>query len=1122
MKNLQILLNELRKLGVQIQLVDSQLKINAPTGVLTPAYLDQIRDNKAAIIAYLGEVRKEIYQPIPRVAPMESYELSNSQKRVWVVSQFNEQSVAYNISAIYRMKGILDTNALSVAIHRLVERHESLRTVFVLRDGEPRQRIQSVQEANIKLVLHDFSDKADAENMALDTASQISMQQFDLENGPLFRLEIFRITDTVSILLCSMHHIISDEWSMQVMVREINLLYNTVVEGKEVHLPELSIQYKDYAAWQQQELAGEQFKAHRAYWLSHFEGDLPVLELPTDYNRPAMLKHQGAYLRHRFTASQTAGFQQLLKEKQATLFMGVMALVNILLYRYSGQSDLIIGTPVAGREHPDLEEQVGFYVNTLAFRNNIVAEDSFVKVLEHTRQTTMQGFTHQGYPFDLLIDELGLKRDLSRSPMFDVMVVWHSGGQDSKADLALKGMQAERLQLGDVVSKFDLTFYFDKNDDGLQLHIEYNTVLYHPSRIERMAAHLHCLLDQILQSPEMSVGELNYIPSEEQHLLLHVFNATAKDRGLKKQHLVSCFEQQVSLHPDETAFVSGEKTFSFRELDRLSNQLANRLQRSHGINGNPLIGISTARNEYLVIGILGILKAGAGYVPLDPAYPADRLDYIIEDSGLQLILADDTTSGYEGKVPVLDLSDEETLKGYADTAVAAAYQQEDIAYVIYTSGSTGRPKGVLVRQAGVVNVLGFIKEQLGISMADRWVAITTYTFDMSVVELLLPLTMGCRLIVAGNNECNMPDLLGALLETSEATVLQATPGMWNLLLESGWKGRKGLQVISGGEAMSEGLARQLLERTGRVWNMYGPTETTIFSTALEITRPDQAHLIGKPVTNTQLYILDARQQLQPVGIPGELCIAGDGLARGYLNNDLLTSDRFIPNPYGEGKLYRTGDIASWTATGEVTFYGRRDNQVKIRGYRIELGEIEESLLASGLLRQAVVTVYQNGAEKALVAYYTADNTVAVTALRSWLQNRLPQYMVPAYFMELTQFPLTSNGKVNRKALPVPQAQRQVFRAPVTDTEQALARIWEEVLGNGRVGLDDNFFEIGGHSLKVIQVNSRILRELSVKLNLEDLFVNPLLSQLSDKIDMLLWINNPVAADLSGNTDEIFL
>ncbi|MGM1428283.1 condensation domain-containing protein, partial [Sphingobacterium lactis] len=529
MRKLQILLNELRKLRVQIRLVDDQLKINAPNGVLTPTHLKNIKENKAEIIAYLSSASKEIYRPIRRVSEMENYALSNSQKRLWVLSQFDGQSVAYNISSLYRMKGLLNTNALTIAINHLVERHESLRTVFVLDDGEPRQSIKSIEEAGIELVIHDLRSVPEAEYHALNNAKEISMEQFDLENGPLFRVEIFQVSDSVSILLCAIHHIISDEWSMQVMVREIKRFYNAVVDGKDIDLRELPIQYKDYAAWQQEEIADDKMKEHKDYWLSHFRGELPVLNLTTDYSRPVISTHKGAYLRRKCAPAQFHKFQQLLQQMQATVFMGVISLVNILLYRYSGQSDLIIGTPIAGREHPDLDEQIGFYVNTLAFRNKINTNDSFLDVLEHAKQIIIQGFNHQSYPFDLLVDELGIKRDPVRSPLFDVMVVLHGAGENSTENLAFKGIEFERIQLEDVVSKFDLTFYFEKCNDALQIEIEYNTDIFNRTRIERMMDHLQALLEQLLKSPDTAVGKLDFIPSKERQLLLEAFNDTHRE-----------------------------------------------------------------------------------------------------------------------------------------------------------------------------------------------------------------------------------------------------------------------------------------------------------------------------------------------------------------------------------------------------------------------------------------------------------------------------------------------------------------------------------------------------------------------------------------------------------------
>lgn len=1117
----ETLLNELRKLGVQLQLVDDQLKVNAPAGKLTPDYIGQIKENRTAIVTYLKQLRSESYQPIPRVPDRDSYVLSNAQKRLWLLSQLGEQSVAYNIPSLYKLEGDLDATALGTAFRILSERHESLRTVFLQTEEEPGQRILPAAGAAIEMLVHDFSKSENPAGEAYAYAMELLKRPFDLEAGPLVAVELLKTGAQEYLFICSIHHIISDEWSVEVMVREINTIYNALVAGEKVSLSPLSIQYRDYTAWQQRELKSARLQADRAYWLSRFSGELPLLELPADYRRPPMHQHHGAMLRWQFPAAVSEEFRQLLQQQQATLFMGVMALVNVLLYRYTGQTDIILGSPVAGRDHPDLEDQIGFYVNTLAFRNQINAGDTFLKVLAAVRDNTMEGFSHQAYPFDLLVDELDIKRDLSRSPLFDVMVVWQNVPHSEASGISLAGIRAERLHLQDIVSKFDLTLFFEKNTEGLQVLFEYNSDIYSAARMEQMARHLQGLMEAVVSHSAKPVATLNYLSAGERGLL-ETFNETAVEWPVPAKDLVSCFERRVEMYAEQTALITQENVLSYKELNARANQLAYRLRTVYGVSGNELIGISTDRNEYLLIGILGILKAGAAYVPIDPEYPVDRIRYIVENSGLKLVLTDSEITDAEEDVELVYIPGELQEAWEASAEASVTPKENDIAYVIYTSGSTGKPKGVLIRHSSAVNVLRSVADKLQLTPADRWVAITTYTFDMSVVEMFAPLLSGGCVILAGKQEINNPDALATLLEDHAATVLQATPGMWNLLTESGWKGRKELQVISGGEAMSETLIRRLLALTGRVWNMYGPTETTVYSTALELTSVSQVNLIGRPVANTQVYILDQKLQLQPVGVPGELCIGGDGVAAGYLNNEVLTADRFIANPYGEGLLYRTGDIARWHYTGDIEYQGRRDNQVKIRGYRIELGEIESALISSGLVSQAVVITVGEGAERALSAYYTIEKEAPVAQIRSYLQSRLPHYMVPAYFTELPELPLTSNGKIDRKSLPQPNQQTRRYRAPETGTEQMLAGIWAGVLGCEQVGLDDNFFEIGGNSLKAMQVISKIFREHSVKLDLRDLFANAVLSAFVEKVEIMMWINGPVTTDLSSNTDEIIL
>jgi tyrocidine synthetase III len=1079
LKAIQVIHKIFKSLSVKLELGDMFMR----------PVLSQLAD-------FVSKTRGDVYQPIPLAPEMDTYPLSNSQRRLWVISQLHDQSVAYNIPAFYKLHGAVDTAALAGAFRTLVTRHESLRTVFTLSEAEPRQKVLRTEDAGIELIIRDLRTAEAPEEQAKIFIQQVVDHTFDLEHGPLFKAELLQIADQEFMLVWCIHHIISDEWSTRVMIREIITLYNALHNNTEPGLRGFNIQYKDYAAWQQQELSGKVFASHRQYWLSRLSGDLPLLELPSDYKRPPVKQYNGAIVRSGFTPAQSEKFQQLLVEKSCTSFIGTLALVNVLLHRYSGQSDLIVGTPVAGREHPDLEDQIGYYLNTLALRNKISDDEPFSFILDHVRENTMEAFRHQAYPFDLLVDELGLRRDLSRSPLFDVLVVWMSGMEDEADELSLKDIEIEGLPWKNTISKFDMSFFFHKTSTGIQFLIEYNTDIYKAERVENIARHLRQLMEAVIAQPETSIASLRNLNAEEQDKVLYTFNQTATEWQVPAMDLVSCFEQQARIHGDKTALISQGKTFSYEDLNRSATLVAAYLRKEYGVNSNELIGISTARNEYLLIGILGILKAGAAYVPIDPDYPVDRSRYIVENSGLKILLTDKRTTGADLPVTAVMIADQSLYNGELSAMPAQAPKEDDIAYIIYTSGSTGKPKGVRVKHAAAVNVIHSVAAQLQLTPADRWVAITTYTFDMSVVEMFTPLLTGGCVILAGKDEVNNPDTLSSLLEDQAATVLQATPGMWNVLIESGWKGRQQLQVISGGEAMSETLISRLLALTGKVWNMYGPTETTVYSTALHVTSTAQVNLIGRPIANTQVYILDERLQPQPIGVPGELCIGGQGVAAGYLNNETLTADRFVANPYGPGVLYRTGDIARWHSTGDIEYQGRRDNQVKVRGYRIELGEIESSLLSSGLVSQAVVIVVGEGVEKTLAAYYVAVKEASASLLRSYLQSKLPNYMVPVHYIELRELPLTANGKIDRKALPQPNQQARHYKAPETETEKRLAAIWTSVLACDQVGLDDNFFETGGSSLKAMQLISRISQELDVKLPFSRIMQYPTIKALA--------------------------
>ncbi|MCT1526866.1 amino acid adenylation domain-containing protein, partial [Sphingobacterium hotanense] len=1043
---------------------------------------------------YVSTKSTESYFAIPKVEFRDSYPVSNSQKRLWILSQIPEQSVAYNIVPMYKIQGLLDIAALAGAFQLLSERHESLRTVFFSKDGEIRQRILPIDHPGSGLVLRSFNGP-DAEVQAYEHATKIASEPLDLINGPLVKTELLKIAKNEYLLVWCIHHIISDEWSMGVMVREIINAYNALSEGKEPEFMKLPIQYKDYAVWQQTMLLDESFTSHRKFWLSQFEGELPVLELPTDYTRRVEKRYQGAKLHSSFTKSDSKAFLQLTRNKDLTPFMGLLALVKTLLFRYSGQGDMIIGTPVAGRDHPNLESQIGYYLNTLALRSQIIGEDTFMELMDRIRTTTISAFAHKAYPFDLLIEDLQVRSTPGRSPLFDTMVVWQTGVQTDEAEPTLDDVEIQRVNLSNAIAKFDLTFFFEINEDIINFQIEYDTDLFREERIELMAEHFKGILKSILQSPKSAIKNLRYLSDKEENLILHSFNNTDKNWMLTGNDLVSCFERQASIDPDKTALVCGEKTISFGELNLLSNRLANRLLSSHGLKRNQLIGISTARNEYLLISILGVLKAGGGYVPLDPTYPTERVDYIIKNSRLLLILTDDDREYAEATS--LNLSLTETLKGYETTGSLIVREPEDIAYVIYTSGSTGLPKGVIIQHKAILNYIYWSNNfYFNSGLPYVFPVFTSISFDLTITSLLGGLYRGDTVVLYP--ETNLEEVLGQMFRSLDFNAIKITPAHIELLHSIGVNLKHLDVIIVGGEELTDSHVERLMSITrsdALIFNEYGPTEATVGCVATQVTDVTRTHEIGTPIANTKIYILDERQELLPIGVRGELCVTGDCVALGYLNDDQLTDERFIPNAFGQGKLYRTGDIASWTADGNIIFYGRKDNQVKIRGYRIETGEIEGKLVSSGLVREVTVIVYHKEDEKSLAAYYTADTTVATDILRGFLHSCLPQYMIPTFFRQLEKMPLTNNGKIDRNLLPSPISQSKVYRTAGTFIERTIARIWEEVLNRRPIGLDDNFFEIGGQSLKALQVIHGIYSELSVKLNLRDLFLCPVLSQL---------------------------
>jgi len=1011
-----------------------------------------------------------------------AFALSFSQQRLWFLEQLQPGTAAYNLSGAVRLVGQLDVDALRKTLSALVARHEVLRTTFATVDGAPVQLVAA--QSSVALPLEDFSREAQADrDRALDAVLADEAQRlFDLERGPLFRARLYRLGEQDHVLQVSLHHIIADGWSLGVLVRDLGLLYAGYASGQEPSLPELPIQYADYAAWQREQLQSQTLQESVGYWRGKLAG-LATLELPTDHPRPAAPTFEGALHTFLVPASLASRLIELGREEGATLFMTLLASFSVLLSRYSGQLDVVVGSPIAGRGRAELEPLIGFFVNNLVLRTDLTGAPSFRALLRRVRRTALEAYTHQDVPFERLVEELHPQRDPGRNPLFQVML----GLQNTPyQELVLPRLSLSPLEVARRAAAFDLTLQVLETKAGLRCSLEYATDLFEAETIERMAGHLVQLLSAAVQDPELGVAELPLLTPAE---LSRVAEWNATESGYPKARLHELIWEQAGREPERVAVECQGRTLRYRELLGRADSLATRL-RGLGVGPGVLVGIYMERSAELLVAVLAVLRAGGAYVPLDPSYPLDRLEYMVQDSGLQVLLSQrELSAGAPKGVATLVEVDAESCSGGGAEALEGGGDAEDLAYVIYTSGSTGKPKGVAVTHRALVNLLASMRREPGLAREDVLLSVTTLSFDIAGLELYLPLLVGARVLLATREEASDGARLRDLLAGSGATAMQATPATWRLLLESGWKGDGRLKILCGGEALSRELAEALLSRGSEVWNVYGPTETTIWSSVWRV-EPQRPVTIGRPIANTRMYVLDAGRRLQPVGIPGELYIGGDGLARGYWQRPELTAERFVPDPFRPGgRLYRTGDLARWLPDGCLDCLGRLDHQVKVRGFRIELGEIEAALQSSPGVEAAVVLAPSGlGVERQLVAYlaHGAAAQPNVTELRAHLKRTLPVYMVPSSFVFVDKLPLTPNGKLDRQALAGMDAgggrQREAFVAPRTPMEIFIADVWKQVLGVERVGLRDNFFDLGGHSLLAMRTLAPIEKRVGRRIN----------------------------------------
>ncbi|HEU4559547.1 MAG TPA: amino acid adenylation domain-containing protein, partial [Longimicrobium sp.] len=1062
-----------------------------PTVAELAARVDALRQGGSHVLPPVVPVDRD--RPLP---------LSFAQERLWFLDRLDGGSAAYNLPAALRFIGALDAGALERALGEIVRRHESLRTVFREVDGGAVQVI--VPFAGFALPIDDLSGLSEAarETEVRRRAAEDAARPFDLASGPLFRAALLRVADEEHVLLLCIHHIVSDGWSSGVLLRELSTLYVAYRDGSDSPLAELPVQYADFSVWQREQLRGEGLDRQIGYWKERLAGAPALLELPTDRPRPPVQSHRGAREMFDMPRALLDRLQALGRSEGATLYMVLLGAFQLLLSKYSGSEDIVVGSPIAGRTRREVEELIGFFANTLVLRTDLSADPTFRELLARVREGTLGAYEHQEVPFERLVAELQPERSLSHSPLFQVMFTLQNADRSGSG---LAGLRMEGVGAEVETTRFDLSLTAIPHDDGVRGVLEYSTALFDRSTVQRMLGNLARVLEQVTADADARLSQLELLGPAERARVLEEWNRTTAEYPADRC-IHELFEAQAERTPGAVAVVFEGEELTYAELNRLANRLAHNL-RERGVGPDIRVGICVDRGLEMVVGLLGVLKAGGAYVPLDPGQPAERLAYMLADSAPAAVLTQRELRDRVGQtdVPVIELA--AAAPEWADHPVTnparGALTAAHLAYVIYTSGSTGRPKGVAVPHRGVVNLLGSMRETVGMEPADRVLAVTTYAFDISVLEIFLPLLHGARTIVLPRERTGDPAALAEAVHAYAPTVMQATPATWRMLVQAGWEGAPELRALCGGEALPAELASALRSRVSALWNVYGPTETTIWSTA-EAVRGDAVSAnvpIGRPVANTRVYILAEGGKPVPVGVAGELYIGGTGVVRGYLGRPELTAERFVADPFSGdagARLYRTGDLARWRPDGTIEFLGRTDFQVKVRGFRIELGEIEARLAEHADVREAVVLAREDvPGDVRLVAYVVGD--ADAESLRAHLSTALPEYMVPAAYVPLDALPLTPNGKLDRKALPAPEggayASRE-YEAPLGEVEEALAEIWAELLRVERVGRWDNFFKLGGHSLLAVQVISRVRQVLGLEVALGEMFTQPVLADFA--------------------------
>jgi len=1113
MTNAAELLTRLRAIGVQLNLENETIRLNAPKGALTPALQADLKANKPELLELLRAARQNGRQGaaglVPRVARQELLPLSFAQQRLWFMQQMDPASTAYNLLSAIRLEGNPDADLLERSLHRIILRHEDLRTSFVQYDGSPYTQIADGSGWRMYRFVLDRQANESLEQAVSRFADERTNRPFDLEQGPLLRAYLLRSGEDESILLLSMHHIVSDGWSMGVLVRELAENYRAFRAEESPRITDLPVQYVDYSVWQREWLATGVLERQMQYWRKHLEGAPPVVLFPPDHARSSAADVRSRRRKLVLPADMVERLQAFGRAHDATLFMTMLSAFMLLLSRYSGLQDVVVGSASANRSRAEVSELIGFFVNNLVLRAKVEDNITFLELLQRVRESTLGAYENQDVPFDHLVRELQTDRNPEYTPLFQTMFILQNFPLD---ELELPELTVSPLEIDASTARFDLTVEIYPYRKELLVYFDYRIDLYDDATIAELQRSFGHVLEFVTANAGAPLASVPLLPESAKEELLN-FGNPAPVALPSGSLLLDAFKSVVNETPAKIAVRAGTQSLTYAELNQSADKLAGRLCRA-GTSPGSLVPVCLNRSTELLVALLAVLKAGAAYVPLDPASPKHRITAILDDIQPSVLVSETSLlpllERYQPQCLVLD---GDVPAGSEETAASPveAPAPDSLAYVIFTSGSTGKPKGVEISHGALANFLDSMRQEPGFTSHDRILAVTTVSFDIAGLELFLPLYVGGEVIIAlapGDLPTLLDDLVGV-----RPTVMQATPALWQMLIGSGWEGDAALTALCGGEALSPTLAAALLSRVKALWNMYGPTETTVWSSVLRVNSATGTSIpLGGPIQNTRFYVLDSRQEPVPFGVVGELYIGGDGLAQGYFQRPELTADRFIVAPFGKAeRLYRTGDLVRRRRDGTIEFLGRADFQVKLRGFRIELGEIEHALRQQPEIVDCVVLLREDGGQKELVAYvvFRPGQAISAAQLRNRLRERIPDYMIPATTLTLNALPRLPNGKLDRSKLHAPDRSKESAEASTHEsahdlsfnaTESAIAKVFHELLHTDRIGIDQRFFDLGAHSLLLVKAHDRLRRELDPNLRLVSFFQYPSIAALAAHID----------------------